>query len=860
MTVTRRATLVTAAVLALAASLAPSAHSATVPLSGTLDLPVGADVTLTGEKGTAAGSAVAPAGDVNGDGSLDLLVGDPLANPARRDNAGSVFVVFGPVAGLPTDLARLGSRGIRIDGAAAGDRLGTAAAPAGDVNGDGLADVVLGAPRGDDEKDFAPGSAYLVLGRREAGQIDLANRGAGELRLHLGSTFDHLGATVGAAPDMDGDRRPEVLVGADRAGYDNGPTAPLPAGAAFVVFSRTLSGDVDLANLGDRGVRLDGAAGSGAGLGLAGAPDLNGDGRGEVLVGAPTFGARSPEGSPRTPPASSGAGRAYVVFGRATGGRVDLAGLGDAGITVVAAPGDGFLGISPFPLGDVTGDGIADLAFGAPLSDRNERVDAGSVDVVAGQRGPGVIDLGVARPGFRVDGGVGDDRLGSWIDTAPDINGDGRPELLLAARGADPLSRTDAGAAYVLFGQERPRDVDLATLREEGYRIAGPAAKSTLGSVAGLGDIDGDGRGDLIAGAGGAGSAHLILGPKPPPVPVAPPDEGVAEEVAAGCLAATNVEVIIDDSGSMSDTDPSELRRLATELLITKPRSEGKVLGVYEFGSEGAQVIAPTLIVPRGVLGSNKPKLIEAVEKATGADNGGTNYNLGLKGAVDDNPAAMARIFITDGAHNEGEYTDQHRGGPPTYVIGLGRGAGKGELKARLDRIAAETKGRSYTGVTAENIVAVVNRIDSRLNCDLELDTDVDTLTLDDPVDEQVVDLDPNARTLDVDVSWGDVFDDVEPEEIAFLRDGRVVGRASARRLREIVARPGRTFTVGGIELKGTERPGRFGLRLTGLRADSVRVRYRVRKARGKGARVTSQVGQSRRRLVEQSQTSARPS
>jgi hypothetical protein len=847
MTAFRRAVRATGVALLLVAGLAPAAPAAPLPPSGTLTLPDEADVTYTGENGTAAGSVVAPAGDVNGDGSLDLLVGDPGANPAGRDRAGTVYVVFGPLPGAPVSLAGMGSRGIRIDGAVAGDRLGTAAAAAGDVDGDGLGDVILGAPRNDDE----PGTAHLVFGRRDAGQIDLASPGSRTVRFRLGGVHDHTGITVGSAPDMDGDSRPELLIGADRAGFEKESTA-LPPGAAFVVFSKAATEDVDLASLGERGIRLDGAPGSGAGLGLAGAADLNGDGRGDVLVGAPTFGARAETGSRFRPRPESGAGRAYVVFGGAAGGRVDLADLGDRGITITAAPGDNFLGVSPFALGDVTGDGIADLGLGAPYSDRNERIDSGSVHVVAGQRAPGTIDLGAAgRAGFRVDGGVADDRLGTWIETVPDVNGDGLGELLLAARGADALSRTDAGAAYVVFGAAQPSDLDLSGLRERGYRIAGPEADSEIGSVVGLGDVDGNGRGDLAVGAPGASSAHVVLGPQPQTPP--PPDPGVEEEVAAGCRAATNVEVVIDDSGSMEDNDPEELRREATELVITKPRSEGKVIGVFEFGSAGSQIIAPTVIVPRGEPGSNKPELIEALGRAIAADNGGTNYNIGLKGAADDNPAAEARIFITDGAHNEGEYTDQHRGGPPTYVIGLSEESNRGAFRRRLRRIASETGGRAFTGVTAQQLVAVVNRIDSRLNCDVELDTDVDFPTEEDPVEEQLVDLEDEAHTIDVEVSWPDDDEEVVPDELEFLdEDEDVVLRVSGRRLRRIVARPGRTFTIGGVQLKGTQRGPRFGLRLTTVDAAKLRISYRATKVRGRAVRVTSQVSQSRRRQVEQ--------
>ena len=840
--------LAVAAALALTALAAPGAQSANLPESGTLQLPAGADLTLAGESGGAAGAVVESAGDVNGDQRPDFLVGAPTTTARGRANAGSLFIVFGPREGLPAKLPELGGRGIRVDGAAAGDRLGTAAAPAGDVNGDGLGDVVVGAPRADAE----PGAAYVILGRREPGAIDLAGRGAGEIRISLGGKADHTGVTVSSAPDMDGDRRPEVLVGVDRFGAPEGATPAPPPGAAYAVFAKALTADVDLAKLGTAGIRLDGPAGSSAGLGLGGAPDMNGDGRGEIVVGAPTVGARVAPTAQGFPPDAKGA--VYVVFGRATAGAVDLNALGDGGFTVAAAPLDGQLGISSSGVPDMTGDGVPDLLIGSPGADRNQRVDSGSVHVVAGQAGPGTIDLNApGRPGFRIDGGASDDRLGTWNDTGQDVNGDGRAELLLAAGGADADSKTDAGSGYVIFGAEKPAaEIDLSALRDLGYRIAGPTEGGRLGSIAGLGDLDGDNRGDVLLGTPGAGTASLILGPKPPAVPPPPPDPGVAEELAAGCKAVTNVEIIIDDSLSMRRTDPQNLRRQAIELLITKPRNEGKVIGVYEFGSYGAQVLPAAAIVPRGVAGSNIQSMLDKLGGSILGDNGGTNYDLGFKGAADDNPAAQARIFITDGGHRGSRYQELHRGGVPTYTVGIGEGSGSGTFKSRLERIAAETKGKAFTGVSVDDIIRVVNTIDSGLNCDVDIDTDEDTLTLEDPVDEQIVPLVINARTCDLEVNWGDDKENVEPEEIAFIAEGRVVGRASGKRLREVVRRPTRTFSAGGIRLKGAKRGGRFGLRLSGMPASKLRIRYRVTKVRGKAAKVTSQLTQSRRRQIEQ--------
>ena len=123
-----------------------SAHAAELPLDGTLDLSEQPDARLAGEtSGDRAGWVVANAGDFNGDGVSDVLVGAPNADPANRPDAGVVYVVYGPRAGLPETLGP-GPRVLRLIGAERGDRLGSTAAAAGDVNGDGLGDVTVGAP------------------------------------------------------------------------------------------------------------------------------------------------------------------------------------------------------------------------------------------------------------------------------------------------------------------------------------------------------------------------------------------------------------------------------------------------------------------------------------------------------------------------------------------------------------------------------------------------------------------------------------------------------------------------------------------------------------------------------------------
>ena len=173
------------------------------------------------------------------------------------------------------------------------------------------------------------------------------------------------------------------------------------------------------------------------------------------------------------------------------------------------------------------------------------------------------------------------------------MNADQKPEFAAGAPFADALSRQDAGAVIVRFGGEPDAVVDAASLGARGFRIAGAAAHDRLGRLAAVGDLDGDGASDLLTGSpqgdtreGATAGRRRARDPLPAPAG-RPTDPGVEEEVEAGCVAARNVEFLIDDSGSMLDTDPQLLRRTAAEYLISKPRNEGEVLGAYEFGSSG---------------------------------------------------------------------------------------------------------------------------------------------------------------------------------------------------------------------------------------------------------------------------------
>lgn len=456
------------------------------------------------------GGVVRGAGDVNGDGLADVILGAP--------EIGMSYVVFGKADTEPVMLTQIemGVGGFALSGGpggAEGDRFGEAVGGAGDVNADGFADLIVAARLADAETTDS-GKSYVVFGKPDGNPIDVTSMAGGQSGFELDgeAESDQVGVSVSGAGDMNGDGRADLVMGS--VASSNG----LFSGRSYVVWGKVDTATVSLSDVANEigGFALDGEASNEAAY-VSGAGDVNGDGTNDLIVGAPGL---------------LPGGRIYVLFGSgdATSTTLDEALLTTGGFAMdgETAWGAGVRVGYASSAGDVNGDAFDDLIVALPGASPASGMYAGRCYIVFGKDTPEPVllaDVALGIGGFTFDGEVGFAGTCSSVSGAGDVNGDGLADVIASsASGGDTEYYPDAlPRHYVVYGKTDTSTVDLAEIAigNGGFAVEPPAVSGQTvggGGVSGAGDVNGDGLGDIIVGAPDpttsplSGRAYVVFG------------------------------------------------------------------------------------------------------------------------------------------------------------------------------------------------------------------------------------------------------------------------------------------------------------------------------------------------------------
>jgi hypothetical protein len=454
------------------------------------------------------GEKISGAGDVNGDGYADFLVATPQNDEGGTD-AGKVYLILGRSANKWTSDQSLNLANASFLGENPFDRAGSSVSEAGDVNADGYDDFIIGASNSS-ENGEASGKAYLIFGHSS---IDGSHQSlsTADVQFIGEGKWNYTGAGLSGVGDVNNDGYDDTVI-ASILNSDG----DIEAGQSYLIFGRPSSQWLSIMYLSQANASFLGETSADqSGFHISGVGDVNNDEFDDFLIGGLFLLDFDP---PLEPNAEQ---KVYLILGRSTDQWNMDTSLSQANASFIRENWNEGVGQSFSGVGDINGDNYNDFIIGAPYNDEFGR-SAGQTYVIFGRpTNQWMMGTSLSQVNGSFIGELPDDYSGgpNRLAGIGDVNGDGYYDFVVGARGNDDAG-SDSGKTYLILGTSQNNwNMDLS-LGIANASFLGEASADQSGTVAAVGDVDGNGVDDFIIGAhrndeGGdnAGQVYLILQP-----------------------------------------------------------------------------------------------------------------------------------------------------------------------------------------------------------------------------------------------------------------------------------------------------------------------------------------------------------